>query len=623
MASKNIQVSLILSAYDRASRVINAFASKNEARLMSFSKRTSEMGDKAFKTGREFGAIGLAAAGPLGIAIKAAADYEKLNIALKTSFQGNALAAKRAFSEINSFAAKTPYSLEEVMTGFIKLKNMGLEPGQKALTAYGNIASGMGKSLNDMVEAVADAATGEFERLKEFGIKASSQGSKVTFTFQGVKTTVGKNAAEIEKYLQRVGQTKFAGGIESESKSIYGQWSTLKDNATAVAATFGRTLIPALNSLFQKIGPVLSRLQNWAEKNPKTAKTILMIITAVAALSIAISGLSFAFGGVMKAMSFASGAGGIFLKLLKATTYQTAAASVASKLAAAGTMAQTIATKIASVTMGAFKLVMIAVNAVLAMNPFILIGMAVIAVAFLIYKYWDNIKAFFVKIWAKIKELFWKVVAWMKEWGLLFLGPIGFIIKYWDKIKAFFSKLWEFVKGKFSGFIDWLKGIPERMYNAGVNIVKSIWEGIKSFINKPIDAVKGMVQKIRNFLPFSPAKEGPLRDIHRIRLVETISESIKPDSMVNAMRRTTTAAVIATQMAASSPSPAAGRLNSFNPRQQGLGSTISVSFSPTIYMTGGAGVSEKENLEKQLKDMMPDLIRMIEEAVRKENRRNY
>ena len=39
-------------------------------------------------------------------------------------------------------------------------------------------------------------------------------------------------------------------------------------------------------------------------------------------------------------------------------------------------------------------------------------------------------------------------------------------------------------------------------------------------------------------LPFRPAKEGPLRDIHRIRLVETIAESIKPTPLVNAMRHT-------------------------------------------------------------------------------------
>lgn len=38
-------------------------------------------------------------------------------------------------------------------------------------------------------------------------------------------------------------------------------------------------------------------------------------------------------------------------------------------------------------------------------------------------------------------------------------------------------------------------------------------EGIKAAINKPVQAVKGALQKIRNMLPFSDAKEGPLSQL--------------------------------------------------------------------------------------------------------------
>jgi len=195
MSSKKVfEVALLLTAKDEATKIIAAAAASQKKAM-----EISHMGDKAFGIGKGAGAVGLGFAAALAIPLKAAADMESMNIALQTSFQGNAKAAGQAFKDINKFAAQTPYELEEVMTGFIKLKNMGLDPGQEALTAYGNTASAMGKSLNDMVEAVADAATGEFERLKEFGIKASSQGDKVTFMFQGVKTTVGKNSKEIEQ----------------------------------------------------------------------------------------------------------------------------------------------------------------------------------------------------------------------------------------------------------------------------------------------------------------------------------------------------------------------------------------------------------------------------------------
>ena len=58
------------------------------------------------------------------------------------------------------------------MQGFTKLVALGLNPSQRAMESYGNTAAAMGKDLSQMIEAVADAATGEFERLKEFGIKS-------------------------------------------------------------------------------------------------------------------------------------------------------------------------------------------------------------------------------------------------------------------------------------------------------------------------------------------------------------------------------------------------------------------------------------------------------------------
>lgn len=122
--------------------------------------------------------------------------FEKLEASLRT-ITGSADNASTAFGFIQDFAATTPFQLEEVTEAFIKLKALGLTPSKEALISYGNTATAMGKSLNQMIEAVADATTGEFERLKEFGIKAKTEGDNVTFTFQGVSTTVGKNAAEI------------------------------------------------------------------------------------------------------------------------------------------------------------------------------------------------------------------------------------------------------------------------------------------------------------------------------------------------------------------------------------------------------------------------------------------
>jgi len=162
-------------------------------------------------------------------ALQSAAQMETMGIALETAMGGNIEMAKEAQKNIIDFATKTPFALGEVQTAFVKLKNMGLDPSNRALTSYGDTASAMGKSLNDMVEAVADAATGEFERLKEFGIRSESNGNKVKLTFKGVTTEIGKNSKEIEGYLIKLGETNFGGGMEKQSKSLSGLWSTLVD----------------------------------------------------------------------------------------------------------------------------------------------------------------------------------------------------------------------------------------------------------------------------------------------------------------------------------------------------------------------------------------------------------
>lgn len=169
-------------------------------------------------------AVGALGRGALGTG----AEFEKLRAQLKTA-TGSAQGAEKALSFVREFAKNTPFQVSEITDAFIKLTNLGLEPSERALTAYGDTSSAMGRDLNQMIEAVADATTGEFERLKEFGIKASSQGDQVAFTFKGITTTVGKNAEEIEDYLIRLGEQNFSGAMSEQMGTLNGLISNLKD----------------------------------------------------------------------------------------------------------------------------------------------------------------------------------------------------------------------------------------------------------------------------------------------------------------------------------------------------------------------------------------------------------
>ncbi|WP_151792050.1 transglycosylase SLT domain-containing protein [Acinetobacter soli] len=160
-------------------------------------------------------------------------NFDKLNASLITA-TGSVNGAKQAFSILQNFAQTTPYGLEQSVTAFVKLVNLGLNPSQKALTSYGNTAAAMGKDLDQMIEAVADAATGEFERLKEFGIKASQQNGKVSLTFQGTTKTIENSSKAIQDYLLQIGDINFAGAMENRMKSLDGAFANFEDTLDSV-----------------------------------------------------------------------------------------------------------------------------------------------------------------------------------------------------------------------------------------------------------------------------------------------------------------------------------------------------------------------------------------------------
>lgn len=155
-------------------------------------------------------------------------SLDKLEAGLITA-TGSAEKAAEQFKVLERFATTTPYALDQSVEAFVKLTNLGLTPSERALRSYGNTASAMGKDLSQMIEAVADAATGEFERLKEFGIKSSRQGDKVSFTFRGVSTTIANNAAAIEEHLTRLGENNFSDAMNQRMATLDGALSNLGD----------------------------------------------------------------------------------------------------------------------------------------------------------------------------------------------------------------------------------------------------------------------------------------------------------------------------------------------------------------------------------------------------------
>lgn len=174
------------------------------------------------------GALGIGGIGAMvGDLVSVNAEMQRLQSGLKT-VTGGAENAGKAFDFIKEFSTTTPFELNQVTDAFIKLKNYGLDPSARALEAYGNMASGMGKSLNQMIEAVADATTGELERLKEFGIRGAAikKSTDKLLTFRGETTRVALK--DIQDYLINIAETNFGGAMADQMKNLGPSFSNLR-----------------------------------------------------------------------------------------------------------------------------------------------------------------------------------------------------------------------------------------------------------------------------------------------------------------------------------------------------------------------------------------------------------
>ena len=161
--------------------------------------------------------------------VEARAEYEKFNAVLTNTFQSDKVGAA-ALNMLTDFATKTPFQLNELTGSFVKLVNRGFNPTKDELTKLGDLASSQGKGFDQLTEAMLDAQTGEFERLKEFGIKASKNGDKVKLSFKGVTKEVKNNESAIRDALMQYGEmTGVAGSMNAISQTLGGKLSNLAD----------------------------------------------------------------------------------------------------------------------------------------------------------------------------------------------------------------------------------------------------------------------------------------------------------------------------------------------------------------------------------------------------------
>ncbi|OMC81850.1 hypothetical protein BK128_21520 [Viridibacillus sp. FSL H7-0596] len=414
-------------------------------------------------------------------AVNAAAGLESYRATLNV-VMGDQKKAAKTMAWATDFANKTPFETDSVVEATVRLQSYGLK-AQKVLPTIGDMAGVMGKDVMQAVEAVADAQTGELERMKEFGITKAMIEKKAGKMFKN--QTVINNKGQIvdqKKFndaLFGLMNDRFKGGMDMQSKTfkgivsnITGTWKTGLATMAGISASGDIVKGGLFDTLKDKAMGLSDYMSTLSENGTfeaigsKIASGVTIAVEKVGQLKDNLVNMyTSAKPGIdwMTSTGFPAIKDGIGFAVDKATDFYN---FISSNWSAIGPVVAGVTTSIA-----AFKIGVIAVtaaqniwkgvttatsiaagilNGTLAVSPLgwvaIAIG-AVVTAGVLLWQNWDTVKEKAGELWSWLKEKF----SGIKDSVTSSLQPImSFFDSLMNKWESFKSALSNFKMPSFS-----------------------------------------------------------------------------------------------------------------------------------------------------------------------------
>ena len=408
--------------------------------------------------------------------------------AFKTSGSGMA----QAIQTLGASATTAQVPLEEQLSvlGMLQATMGGSEAGTKYKAFLRSAAKGgeaLGLSFLDAnnqllsMPEILDILRGKFGETMDAAEKMELQkafgDTEAVALIDLMYSKVGDLESNILSLYDAMGQgtgvtQKMASAIqETEPEALI----ALRQQIHNVTESIGNSLLPTINDAMAKGSEVLTKAGTWIENNQELVRAIMLVVLTLGGF-LAVAGT---------VITVVSGVGLIItrtisgFKLLKAGF-----------LLAKGALTPLIA------SVWSFTAALLA-------NPvtWIVIGIvALIAALVLLYNkcewFRDGVNA---------------VLGFLKEKLLAIPGAV--VQLFQSIVTGITTKITaarEAVSNGIKGVKEIITGAVSWFFESGKKIVTTFANGIKSAFTGAVDTVKGGLQKIRNLLPFSDAKEGPL-----------------------------------------------------------------------------------------------------------------
>lgn len=405
------------------------------------------------------------------------------------------------------------------------IKQLGLTDNQGA--ALGSTFLSMGKApelaaqaTKGMVTAFSLARVGKFDdELKQLGLTTKGFAAAMDKDAQGAITDFlqrvrqlpkeqqmplllkmfGRNYADdvllltssMEEYNRQLnllsetdadGKLKYVGSMQREfanrSATTANQLRLFKNSLMELGITVGSVILPGINGFLKSLMPMVYKLTEWAQANPKLIHTLIKIAIALVSVKagslgvrllfngmagaglgliqrlLGLHGTLLRFNGVFRLLRMGRGATALRIMGFSARQARGAMSLLErgiGRVSVAGSRFLSMAGRVRGLggAMMWLQRIWTSVGMAAMSNP---IGAAIAAIAiaaFLIYKYWGPIKSFFIGLWDGLKDS---------------LQPVMPIL---EMIAFGWQQIWDVVKGFFSDFFSSNDEASESMQGFG------------------------------------------------------------------------------------------------------------------------------------------------------------
>lgn len=226
--------------------------------------------------------------------VSAAASLEVIETQFKTILKSTS-AAQKQISDLQKFAATTPFQLEGLSLATRQLLSFGTaqEDIIPTLRQLGDLAAGTGAQIDELtipfgrLVSTQKLTLVELDKFADRGINLFGELSKQTgISLKNIRDEISKGTIPFKEFTTAISNLTSEGGLffgatEAQSKTLSGVISTLGDNFFNLEANIGKAFSPFLISAIESITVGLQELNEQVLNNFNVFDDLLIPLTQI------------------------------------------------------------------------------------------------------------------------------------------------------------------------------------------------------------------------------------------------------------------------------------------------------------------------------------------------------